>query len=360
MSKKLSSKNIVVIACAGSGKTTHIVEEALKLKDKQILISTYTNENIDQIKDFFIINNGCIPETITIQSWFSFLLREGVRPYQNYMTDKKRVKSVFFQTKSSPYHRKNYYLSPSNYIYSNKVSEFAFECDKKSNGKIINRLEKIYSTIFIDELQDFAGYDLSFLERLFKSKINIVMVGDPRQATFTTNTSQKNKQHRKINIYSWLKEKKSKNEISIKEINESYRCNQRICDFADSLFPNFPKTKSKNYISTKHDGVFCIPPNEVKEYISKHNPTVLRYNKNVNTHGFPAINIGLSKGRTFDRVLIFPTKPMIEYINLGNQIKAGDKSKFYVAVTRSKYSVAFVLNKIGQTIPMFPAKKIHP
>lgn len=92
----LSNKNKVIIASAGSGKTTYIVEEALKMKEQRVLVTTYTNENIDQIKTFFIEKAGCIPANVIVQSWFSFLLQEGVRPYQNHITERRRVKSIYF------------------------------------------------------------------------------------------------------------------------------------------------------------------------------------------------------------------------------------------------------------------------
>lgn len=359
MSQNLSNKNKVIIASAGSGKTTYIIEEALKLKGQRVLVTTYTNENLDQIKAYFIEKNGCMPANITVQSWFSFLLQEGVRPYQNHMTDKKRVQSIFFQTKSSLYHRKNNYLTSSNSIYSNKVSEFVYECNQRTEGLISKRLEKIYDYIFIDELQDFAGYDLNLLEMVFNSNINIVAVGDPRQATFSTNNAQKNRQHRKSNIYSWLKQKEYEQKIKIEEINDCHRCNQHICDFADKLFPDLPKTVSKNASSTQHDGIYYILSEDVGIYISTHSPVILRYNKKTGTLGFDAINIGASKGRTFNRVLIFPTKPMLEYLKTEDISKAGDKSKLYVAITRAKYSVTFVVddkNLIKKNLPQNRAK----
>ncbi len=351
----LLNKNKVIVACAGSGKTKGIVEEALKLGKQKVLVTTYTNENIDQIKTFFIEKNGCIPANVTVQPWFSFLLQEGVRPYQNQMTQRGRVKSIFFieNTKDAgklkkklryiPDSQDSHYLTEKNYIYSDKVSKFIYKCDNRSKGLISKRLEKIYGSIFIDELQDFAGYDLSLLEILFNLHINILAVVDPRQATFSTNTAQKNRQYRKNEIYVWLKREESKNKIKIEEKNDCYRCNQQICDFADKLFPDLPRTVSKNTRLTKHDGIFCISSEEVSAYISRYKPTILRYSKKTNTLGFPAINIGLSKGRTYDRVLIFPTKPMLEYLKTKELSKAGDKTKLYVAVTRAKYSVAFVV-----------------
>ncbi|MDR4496391.1 MAG: UvrD-helicase domain-containing protein [Candidatus Scalindua sp.] len=338
--KMLLNKNKVIIACAGSGKTTSIVRDALKIKDQRVLVTTYTNENLDQIKAIFIEEAGCIPSNITVQSWFSFLLQEGIRPYQNYITDKKRVQSILFQAKHSRYHRKDNYLTKSNFIYSNKVSEFVYECDRKTEGLVTNRLEKIYDYIFIDELQDFAGYDLNLLEIYFNSRINVIIVGDPRQATYSTNNAQKNRQHRRSNIYSWVKGKED--ELTTQEINDCYRCNQRICDFANKLFPDLPQAVSKNKSITGHDGIFCIHNCEVRSYIDTYNPTILKYNKRADTLGFYALNIGLAKGRTFNRVLIFPTQPMLNYLKTDDLSKVGDKHKLYVAVTRAKYSATFV------------------
>jgi len=57
------------------------------------------------------------------------------------------------------------------------------------------------------------------------------------------------------------------------------------------------------------------------------------------------MNIGLVKGRTFPRVLIIPTAPMLEYLKTGDPEQAGDKSRLYVAVTRAKFSAAFLLSE---------------
>jgi hypothetical protein len=69
----------------------------------------------------------------------------------------------------------------------------------------------------------------------------------------------------------------------------------------------------------------------------------MRYRIDTNTLGYPAINFGIAKGRTYDRVLIFPTANMKKYLKTKDVGDAGDIAKFYVAVTRAKYSVAFVV-----------------
>jgi hypothetical protein len=348
MCKTPSHKNKVIVASAGSRKTTSIVEEALSLVDKKILITTYTNENLEQINSYIIKENGCVPKNINLMSWYSFLLQDGVRPYQSSVTQKARINSILF--KDIPRQLKRvkksnidkYFLTRSNDIFRDRVSDFVCYVNNQSGGAVISRLQGIYDYIFIDEIQDLAGYDLNYLEKLFNSSINIVAVGDPRQATFSTNNSLKNKKFKKTFIFDWITQKQKEGLITVEEKNECYRCNQSICDFGDSLYPNLSKTISKNYSVTGHDGIFHLEKKDVLEYVEQYKPAILRYNKRTDTMSLQAVNIGLSKGRTYERVVIFPTKPMLAYLNTNDITKAGDISKLYVAVTRAKYSVAFV------------------
>ena len=81
--------NKLIIAAAGSGKTTYLVNEAIKQKAERVLITTYTQANEAEIKKKLFKINKCIPENINIQTWFSFLLKHGVRPYQPILFEKK-------------------------------------------------------------------------------------------------------------------------------------------------------------------------------------------------------------------------------------------------------------------------------
>ena len=59
--------------------------------------------------------------------------------------------------------------------------------------------------------------------------------------------------------------------------------------------------------------------------------------------GLPVNNFGVVKGQTYDRVIIIPTLSIEKYLCSGNiaEIESG-KEKLYVAITRAKYSVAFL------------------
>jgi len=54
------------------------------------------------------------------------------------------------------------------------------------------------------------------------------------------------------------------------------------------------------------------------------------------------MNIGVAKGSTFDRVLLFPTNPILRYLEDRDETKLKAPERLYVAVTRARFSVAFV------------------
>lgn len=345
----MQSNNKIYISAAGSGKTTLIVDHALSNAGRRAAIVTYTQNNVSEIKKKFFEKKGFIPANVEVISWFRFLLGDFVRPYQNFMY-KKRIESIAFVNGQSTRgiaksNISKYYLYKGKKIYTDKISEFSCLCDEKSKGMVIERLAQIYDDIYIDEVQDLAGYDLEILLMLFNSKINITLVGDHRQATYSTNHSRKNKKYSGDKIINKFIEWEDSGLCSISYVHHSYRCNQAICDFSDSIYPDLPKTESKSTTVTGHDGVFFINSCEFEEYIEKYAPRVLRYDKRTRCPdcNCSPINFGDSKGLTFDRVLIFPNGPVGQLLSKGDFTKVSKSAaKFYVAVTRARYSVAFV------------------
>ncbi|HYQ86139.1 MAG TPA: UvrD-helicase domain-containing protein [Bacteroidota bacterium] len=346
--------NRVIVASAGSRKTTFLVEEALRQPEKSTLITTYTIENIRQIIDFVTERIGCVPKNLQILTWYSFLLRECVRPYQNFLYDKKRISNIsFMEGRSALYVRKEnvsrYYFQNGEWIYTDKIAEFACVCNELSQGLVIARLEQIYDQIFVDESQDLAGYDFDLLELLVRSILNIVIVGDCRQSTYFTNCSPKNHKFKGYNIIRLFNHWESKGLCVVTQNNESFRCNQKICDFADRLYPELDATKSKNGDVTGHDGVFVVNSTDVSSYYDLFKTVVLKDSIKTLTMDLPSMNFGIAKGKTFDRVLIFPNGPIRKYLASGDssQLAPRTKAGLYVAITRAKYSVAFVCQEIA-------------
>jgi len=351
--------NKLIIAAAGSGKTTFLVDEALKQKEGKVLITTYTQANEAEIRKRIIEKNKCIPKNITVQTWFSFLLKHGVRPFQGILFEKKIKGLILVNSQSGlkgytkskrPIYFgeekefEKHYFSNALKIYSDKLSKFVFRCNEKSNGNVIDRISRIYSHIFIDEVQDLAGYDLELLKLFFNCSSTTLLVGDPRQGTYSTNSAPKNKQFKKANIINFFSDQIENLTKDDTSLMTNYRCNKPICDLSNKLFPNFPPTTSGNNATTEHSGVFFIKPQDVESYLQKFKPVQLRDNKSTNVNeNYKVMNFGEAKGLSFDRVLIYPTLPFIKWLKDNKfELAETSRSKLYVAITRARHSVAII------------------
>lgn len=83
----MTGQNKIVIAAAGSGKTTYLVEQALKIKNERVLITTYTESNEAEIRQRFFDLAGRVPPNVVIMTWFSLLITHGVKPFQGGLFD---------------------------------------------------------------------------------------------------------------------------------------------------------------------------------------------------------------------------------------------------------------------------------
>ncbi|MHB8279719.1 MAG: UvrD-helicase domain-containing protein [Candidatus Humimicrobiaceae bacterium] len=356
------NKNKLMIAAAGSGKTTFLVKKAKEIKEDNILITTYTETNEAEIRNKF---RGFVPKNITIQTWFSFLLQHGVRPYQsimNYDLHEKKIGFYLTEGASGTYLASNgkiysygednnffkFYFTKSLKIYSDKISKFIIECNRKTNGEIVERISRIFQHIYIDEIQDLAGWDLEILKLLFKTKSSVLMVGDPRQVTYLTHHPKKHKKYQDGKIKEFIENEciKKVNMCDIDEtsLNRSHRNNKAICSFSSALYPNYKacepcECEKCREVNNDHQGIFLVKSNQVKEYCKEYKVQKLYYQKAI----FPDLNYGNSKGLSFERILIYPTDNIRKYLKEGNsKVIETIKAKFYVALTRAKYSVGIV------------------
>ena len=175
----------VIFAVAGSGKTTYIVK-ALST-DKRSLIVTYTNNNYDNLSRKILERfNGVWPQNITLMTYFQFLYRFCYKPF---LADKIGAKGIIFEANTSRRFTKKkigYYLTPNRYFYSNRLSLFLEEA--KVVGDIKERIETYFDEFVIDEIQDVAGRDFSFLELLMETDVNMLFVGDFYHTNRSDNT----------------------------------------------------------------------------------------------------------------------------------------------------------------------------
>lgn len=354
-------KNKLIIAGAGTGKTSYLISEALRT-DEKTLITTFTINCKNEILDKIIKVKGYIPQNITVQTWFSLLLNNGIKPYKRALCIDK-VKGINmvpgrsgfrFKGRIGPVywgedHFNKFYFDSNNNVYTDKLSKLVIRLDDETKGKVIKRMESIYKNIFIDEVQDMAGYDLEILKRLMNSNSNIILVGDPRQTVYKTHFEQKYKKYSDGNIENFIREecKKIECDIDNKTLNKCYRCHKDIISFVNNFYNEYTPMDFTEIEKNEHQGLFVIKPEQIEEYIKKYNPIQIIYDSKTITNKLAqTINMGKSKGATYSRVLLYPTGEFKKYIvtREGN-INISTKNKLYVGMTRPINSLTFVIQE---------------
>ena len=176
MDKKL------ILAVAGAGKTTYIVDK-LDL-NKRSLIITYTNANyINIVNKVMQKFDGIVPNNIVIYTYFKFLYNFCYKPF---LADEIKAKGIIFDDPPK-YIRKGSiarFINKGNKFYSSRLSLFLRE--KNVKNEIIDRLCRYFDEFIIDEVQDISAGDFNLLKDLMVANINMLFVGDFYQHTYAT------------------------------------------------------------------------------------------------------------------------------------------------------------------------------
>jgi DNA helicase-2/ATP-dependent DNA helicase PcrA len=347
--------NSLTLAVAGSRKTQGIVEHCASLpSNRRVLVLTYTQANqvelCTRLSQYAGNRYG-----VEVMGWFSFLLTHFARPFLPFKFPGKRV--LGFNFEGRPYIKargESRFLDKNGAVYASELGRLAHELIIESGGALLRRLECLYDEILVDEVQDLSSHDWDIFEFLLRSSIDIRLVGDIRQSVLATNPrSKKNARYSYANSITWFRERAAEGLLNIEESRITWRCHQDIATFSDTIFDpswGFPATESKNETTTEHDGVHLVATRYVKDYVTLYQPQCLRHSvasaKGMD-HQF--MNFKVSKGMTFERVLIVPTAPIAKFISEGVCLDPTPACSFYVAVTRAKQSVAIVLDHAGKS-----------
>lgn len=346
--------HLFIHAVAGAGKTERIVRTcANPEKPKKRLVITLTQSGQEELSSR--LSAACAAEQLPdVIGWYTFLIRHYVRPYLPNLFDDVRPTGFVFDSDPSKLrylNGKQRHFSPDGSIYKDTLAELAIKVAELSNGAVENRLSCIYDEVIIDEVQDIGRKSLDVIDRLLKcGHPRIVMLGDVRQSLIDSDRmSSKNKGVDRLRLISWYQEHKKARRLTIEEMNSTRRSNQAVASFSDAIFPaelGLAETESVNQVVTRHDGVFLVLEEHLDEYLQRYDAVPLRNSVNSGNHldhlGFT--NIGLVKGLTFDRVIIYPTKPILDLIATGTALPEKSACSFYVGVTRARASVAIIVD----------------
>ena len=368
--------NELWIAGAGSGKTHKIITESVEAvrRGERVLVVTYTTNNQAELRARFVEHYGSLSENFVVKGLFTFYLEDLVRPYQRILFS-NRISTIFF-TETDPHAIPNsryriagraeqrddgsinplYYLTPcGTQAYSGLLAKLATRIAKMSKGAPAARLRQIYQKVYFDEVQDLVGWDYDVIKSLSKTlKEGICCVGDFRQTIYTTTFGHKSPHTSEEKLKFFAKELK----FDRKTLPKNHRSIQAICDLSDTVpAGQYEKTVSGINAVPKHaeshHGIFVVMRSAVLEYLSAFQPQVLRWSSTTGASILPKNHachtFGSSKGLGFDRVLIIPPEKHIKFIGGDLGAFKADKTeesrnKLYVAITRARYSLAFVVD----------------
>lgn len=345
-------KNEALIAVAGAGKTEGIVQRFAKAEKKTLFI-TYTSTGQEELKSRLTAANPRASHEVV--GWYGFLIDHFLKPFApDYLGPGKRYAGFNRDYRPERWHKKHRrHFDSEGRIGGQSIAFVSREiCD--ANGKQpISRLELIYDSIVIDEVQDLAANDLVILEYLLESSISVFMVGDIRQTVFETTTSdRKYPKFRKAAKIGWFELMRDKGWLDLKFSSVNKRCHQDIVKLSNSVFKasyQFPDATAEKCEAGIGFGLHHVTPENVTSYCGVFNPLVLRWGKSSEKEWADRLDFdtfGNVKGRTVGHVLIFPTDPMKKFLASGAPIeKEEPAAKFYVGLTRARDSVGFVLPK---------------
>lgn len=326
----------LILAVAGSGKTYHIVQ---KLDEhRRFLLITYTINGTANLKREVINKFGFIPENITIKNYFSFLYTLCYKPF---LSDEIGDKGISWNYPKGFYDKS--YLTKSKYLYHNRISKLLIE--RNVTLELNQRLAKYYDYLLIDEIQDFGGNDFNLLMEITKANMNILLVGDFFQHTFSTSRDKNTNKSLHKSLNTFIKRFQKIN-IFYDEttLTTSRRCSKTTCDFIREklgvqIFSNSNEETECKLITN---------PKEVDKIMNDNSIMKLFYQKHYD-YNCLSNNWGASKGLGFDNVCVIINNEVHKFFkeettfNFKSNVT---KNKFYVACSRSKGNLFFVPSRM--------------
>ncbi|OOZ38961.1 hypothetical protein BOW53_13465 [Solemya pervernicosa gill symbiont] len=331
--------NSVILAVAGSGKTTHIINSIDTTKSN--LIITYTENNFRNLRNRIIREYDGLPERTRVYTYFTFLYSFCLRPLCG---DRYGLKGINFDIPpefSSRQKNTNLrrYIDSHGRIYSCRIASFIINFNLVDDVKA--RIKKYFDYLYVDEIQDFTAGDFNLLIAVSSGNTDSLLVGDFYQHTFgTSHDGNLNKSLYKD--FGTYKKRLEDSGLSVDEttLSHSYRCSPTTCEFVTN---NLGITIDSHQTDTSI--VDFVEDEGWAEVIFGKGHTVKLFYQSHNKYPCYSDNWGASKGLdNFDSVCVVLNKTTEQHFRKGSLHKLAPttRNKFYVACTRARSELLFV------------------
>jgi len=333
----------VVFAVAGSGKTSSIIDRVNS--NSRCLIITYTDNNTRHLKNRIIQKLGGIPEGVRVYSYFTFLYSFCYRPLRGYETKTKGINFNYPLPQYAQRTRKNtreHYIDKSDRLFSSRIAKLLIEF--KVIPEVMQRIEKFFDLVCVDEVQDFAANDFNFICKLAKSNVEMQLMGDFYQHTFDTSrdgSTQKNL-HACFDKYCEKLESAGFS-IDLESLSHSYRCSPNVCSFVEEKLGIKIQSHRTDEVS-----VYLVDDGQKIEEIYYNNSIVKLFYQKSYAYSGNTENWGSTKGLDhYQDVCVVLNPKTFKAFNSCQlaELSSITKNKLYVACTRARKNLYFVSEK---------------
>lgn len=261
---KCIDDNIIVSACAGSGKSSTLVEKALSeitniQNWKKLSILTYTNKSKQDLE------KKIYNEKVVIDTFHGFIYK-NIFPF-DYEISQNFIENFTFRAKTYEQWRNKLYdenILVSSFGRNDFVMEHTLYLMKRNN--LLSYLKSKYYAIYIDEAQDNNYHQYTLLEEFMKLGIKLLMVGDPNQTLYQFRGASPED----------FKKYFSDKRFSSFSLTKNFRCHDIIDKIANSYcFPD-------RNVNDASFGYYLISSSNLEEIVSTYSSEKIAYLRKAN------------------------------------------------------------------------------
>ncbi|MCY8028926.1 ATP-dependent helicase [Bacillus inaquosorum] len=273
--------NSLIIAAAGSGKTTELIRKIIQKvnslpNDKHLVVITYTNSATNEILER-LQKKVSIQPNIFVGTIHSFLVKFLIKPYGKVL---ELVPSELIITdyeikvnkpSKNPYIKKNMIVNRLSkegvitYDYIVTLSKKILE-NEEAKKRFCNRIRYL----FVDEFQDSTNTQFEIFDTLRKGKNSeVILVGDPEQRIMNFRNKTK-KRKDSTGVKHPIDALQNKKVYSISKLSCNYRSSETIVNFINHFHSSIQQEWSNIKISSKNPVMF-IQSTKLKSIISDFN-----------------------------------------------------------------------------------------
>lgn len=323
----------VVFAVAGSGKTTRLINELDLVK--RVLLITYTASNSEEILRRVLRKFGHLPDNITVCTYFTFLNSFCYRPL---LLMKMQTAGISFDRPSEYSSRqklqsRDRYVTKSGHIYHARMAKVldVHGCIPE----LQRRLERYYDKVCVDEVQDFGGHDFNLLKQIVQADVEVLLVGDFYQHTYSTSTDGAvNKGLH--DSYDRFKDalRSAGLIVDTTSLLKSHRCSDTLCSFIRDtigvdIYAHSERTTRVSVISELSQAAEIYSASDIIKLFSQEH----------GRYGCYSQNWGDSKGRDhYEDVCVVLNAESWKHFSAGTlaNMAATSRNKLYVACSRAR------------------------